>query len=37
LAVDGQGRILECYYFGKNHPQRLNLRPEEILEKKAGK
>ncbi len=37
LTVDRQGRILECYYFGKNHPQRVDLRPEEILEKRTSK
>jgi len=34
LTVDRQGRILECYYYGKNHPQRLDVRPEEILKGK---
>ena len=37
LTVSKQGRILECYYLGKNHPQRVDLRPEEILEKRTGK
>lgn len=36
LTVDLKGNILESYYYGKNHPQRIDIKPEEYLQNKSN-
>ncbi len=37
LTVDRQGRLLECYYFGKSHPQRIDVDPGQLLQKRTSR